>query len=196
MHQASVAPAIRSVETTAGRFPRVLGVGIGILALVVSARVRVPLPWTPVPVTLQDLVALACGAILGARAGVLATAAYIGLGAVGLPVFASGAGLVYLAGPTGGYLLGFIAAAALVGFLRPVGRRWSALLLVLLAGEALIHALGVFYLSQSSGMSLKAAFVAGSLTFWPITVGKLGFLTAALNAFGQTLARPFRNDVD
>ena len=196
MEQASATPSLRPVALPAARLSRALGLGLGILALIVSARIRVPLPWTPVPVTLQDLVALLCGALLGPQIGVLATATYLGLGLAGLPVFAAGAGLAYLAGPTGGYLLGFVAAAALVGVLRPVGRSYWAMLLVLFAGEALIHAVGVVYLSEASGMGLRAAFVAGSLTFWPITAAKLGFLAAALRSFGRPLARSFGNDVD
>ena len=95
MDQVTTASSLRPAALQVGWLPRVLGLGLGVLALAVSARVRIPLPWTPVPVTLQDLVALLCGALLGVRLGVGATAAYLGLGAAGLPVFASGEDLVH-----------------------------------------------------------------------------------------------------
>jgi biotin transporter BioY len=81
-----------------------------------GARVTVPLPFTPVPVTLQVLFPLLAGLLLGSKRGALSQAEYVAAGLAGLPVFAKGgSGLAYLFGPTGGYLLGFIAAAFLVG---------------------------------------------------------------------------------
>src|SRR5262245_41782242 len=81
-----------------------------------GARVSVPIPFTPVPATLQTLAVLLAGAFLGARAGAASQTIYIMMGIAGLPVFAlPGGGPAYLLGPTGGYLAGFVAAPFIVG---------------------------------------------------------------------------------
>ena len=98
---------------------------VGTLVLVVSAKVEVP--FYPVPMTLQTLAVLTLGALFGARLAAATVALYLGEGLIGLPVFAgAAAGPAYLAGPTGGYLVGFLLAAALVGWLAERGwtRGW------------------------------------------------------------------------
>ena len=95
----------------------------GSLLLTLSAKVQVP--FYPVPITMQSLVVLCLGATLGARLGAATVVLYLLEGALGLPVFAGtperGIGLAYMAGPTGGYLIGFVAAAYLVGLLAERG---------------------------------------------------------------------------
>ncbi len=82
----------------------------------------IQLPFSPVPITGQTMAVLLVGALLGSRRGALAVLAYIAEGLAGLPVFAGGAaGLARLFGPTGGYLVGFVAAAFLVGWLAERG---------------------------------------------------------------------------
>lgn len=82
------------------------------------ATVAIPLPFTPVPITLQVLGCAVSGAILGSKRGALAQLIYVLLGALGLPVFAGGTGgVAKLAGPTGGFLIGFIIAAFVIGFI-------------------------------------------------------------------------------
>ncbi len=93
-----------------GRAATVLG---GSALIAVAAHVAVPF-W-PVPLTFQTLAVLVLGAIAGPRLGTAAVLAYLAEGIAGLPVFAAGAGPAVLAGPTGGYLVGYVAAAALVG---------------------------------------------------------------------------------
>ncbi|MFN3337582.1 MAG: biotin transporter BioY, partial [Thermomicrobium sp.] len=84
----------------------------GSLATALAARVSIPLPFTPVPITGQTFAVLLVGAVLGSRRGAASMALYVVQGLAGLPVFAGGkAGLAVLLGPTGGYLVGFIAAA-------------------------------------------------------------------------------------
>src|SRR4051812_36114882 len=79
-------------------------VALGALLVAVAAQVVVPLPFTPVPMTLQPLAVLVVGGLLGAAAGVSALILYIALGALGLPVFAAGgSGVLHLIGPTGGF---------------------------------------------------------------------------------------------
>src|SRR5262245_17113843 len=83
------------------------------LLLALSAQVRIPLFFTPVPITAQTFVVLLTGALLGPRLGAAAMAAYLLEGAMGLPVFQGGnSGVAYMFGPTGGYLIGFIASAS------------------------------------------------------------------------------------
>src|SRR5512132_4009477 len=88
------------------------------LAIALAAQVAVPLPFTPVPLTLQTLAVLLASAALGMRRGALAVALYLAEGLAGLPVFASfSSGPAPFLGPTGGYLVGFLPAAAIVGAL-------------------------------------------------------------------------------
>lgn len=155
--------------------------GAGVVALfaaltALSGLVRVPLPFTPVPLTLQVLPVLLAGALIGPSRAAASQALFLGSGALGLPVFAGGAaGLAWLTGPTGGYLAGFLAAAWLVGaILRRTERPGFGLTLAAMtAGAAVIHALGVLQLSIHSGGSILRAFQLGSLPFLPGTVLKV-----------------------
>ena len=147
---------------------------IGSLLLAASAKVQVPF-W-PVPMTMQTFVVLALGAAYGWRLGLATVLLYLAEGAAGMPVFAGtpekGIGLAYMMGPTGGYLVGFAVAAALVGFLaeRRAMRGWLALTFVMLLGHAAIFAFGLSWLAAAIGWS-KA--IAGGLTpFWAATALK------------------------
>lgn len=150
-------------------------VAAGTLALAVAAKVQVPF-W-PVPVTLQSLVVLALGAAYGWRLAGLTLLAYLLEGAAGLPVFASGSGLAYMMGPTGGYLVGFALAAMLVGYLAEKGADKRALTMfgAMLAGAALIYVPGIAWLSGFTG--LEKAIAVG---FVPFIIGDV--LKAALAA--------------
>ena len=87
-------------------------IACGSMLVALTAQISIPLPFSPVPVTGQTLAVLLIGALLGSRRGALSLVAYLLAGLIGLPVFASGAaGPAYIMGPTGGYLVGFIAAA-------------------------------------------------------------------------------------
>ncbi len=136
------------------------------LLVAVSAQVAIPLPFSPVPLTLQTMAVLATGALLGARRGAAAILLYIGEGAAGLPVFSMGrAGIAHLAGPTGGYLVGFLAAAFLAGLLSEKGwdRKWITALAALLAADLAIYVPGLLWLATFSGFS--RAIVLGALPF-------------------------------
>jgi len=148
---------------------------IGSWLLAAASWVEAPM-W-PVPMTLQTYAVLVIGALAGARFAGAIVAAYLVQGALGLPVFAGGAaGPGHLLGPTGGYLLGFLLAATLLGWL--VERGWTRSLWSLLAAMGLAHAL-VFV----SGVSQLALFVgsdaaiAGGLT--PFLVGSIIKIVAA-----------------
>src|SRR5439155_3682232 len=137
-----VAVVASSSRSSIGR--RLVEIGVGALAVALAAQAAVPVPFSPVPMTLQPLAVLAVGGLLGATGGVAALTTYLALGIFGLPVFAGGsAGAVHLVGPTGGYLLAFPLAAGAVGALT--GRSTSVLriLLACVAGMVIIHAGGV-----------------------------------------------------
>jgi biotin transport system substrate-specific component len=130
----------------------------GTLLLALSAKVQVPF-W-PVPMTMQTFVVLLLGIAYGPRLGVITGALYLIEGALGLPVFAKGAGVAYLMGPTGGYLFGFVLAMGVCG--RLADRGWSRtavrMLAVMLIGEILIFAPGVLWLGVAIGMDKAVTF--------------------------------------
>jgi len=145
--------------------------------------VTVPLPFTPVPVTLQVIFPLLAGLLLGGKRGALSQAEYVVAGLAGLPVFAKGgSGLAYFLGPTGGYLLGFIAAAFVVGELAAIMRASSkrATFLASLGGVVAIYLCGVLWLAAWLGATghlsptvcLTQAWKLGVLPFVAVDVAK------------------------
>jgi biotin transporter BioY len=147
-------------------------------AIALSAQAAVPLPFTPVPITLQTLFVLLSGALLGSKRGPASIIIYVLLGTTGIPVFASGAaGLARLLGPTGGYIAGFIAASFAVGFLfeHGFGKSLFTRTLAMLAGSILIYAFGLARLASFTGWDGVLA-----LGLYPFIAGDLLKLAAAL----------------
>jgi biotin transport system substrate-specific component len=130
---------------SAARFAAAAGVIAFALALAVASQFALPLPGTPVPITLQPLVVVLAGLVLGPAAGAASMAAYLALGAAGLPVFApvGAPGIARLLGPTGGYLLAYPAAAVVAGV---VGWRVGGRPALAFARRALAAAAGIFVL--------------------------------------------------
>ena len=160
----------------------------GLLAL--SAKVQVPLF---VPMTLQSLVVLIVGAAFGWRLGAATVLAYLAEGAAGLPVFAgAGTGLGYMMGPTGGYLLGFVLAAALTGFLAERGYTQTVLgtLGVMALGHAVIFVPGYFWLATLFGA--EKAYLIGIAPFFAATAIKTGLGAALLPAAWWVVERARR----
>ncbi len=144
-----------------------LVVGFALLTAL-AAQVRIPLPFTPVPVTGQTLAVLLAGAALGSRAGAASQGLYILLGLGGLPFFQGGnGGWEYATGPTLGYLIGFVIAAAAVGYLaeRKQDRTIATALPAFLAGTAVIYVFGVAGLMVSLQTDLTDALVKGLVPF-------------------------------
>jgi biotin transport system substrate-specific component len=133
----------------------------------VGAQLAVPLPFTPVPLTLQTLFVVMAGIMLGPRDGFYAMASYIGMGLLGAPIFAGFTfGPAILFGPTGGYLVAFPAAALVAGSLaRSVRGGRFGLFVSALSGSALILLSGTLYLSLVTRTPLASAAVAGALPF-------------------------------
>ncbi len=138
---------------------------LGTALITLAAKINVP-TW-PVPVTLQSFAIAALAAAFGARIGTATVVAYLLEGLVGLPVFAGAAsGLPYLVGPTGGFLLGFVPMAFIIGRAADLGAsgRPGILLVIMLLADALLFALGFFWLlTLGAGASwLDAGNLVGS----------------------------------
>jgi len=166
----TLAPTLinRSLPRLDRRVRDILLVIGGSLCVAGMAQIRIALPFTPVPITGQTFAVLLVGALLGFRKGAASLLLYLIQGCIGLPVFAGGAsGLAYLLGPTGGYLVGFVVAAGLVGALaaRGLDRQIHSALLAFLAGEIVIYLFGVAWLSLFLGF--PHAVMAGLVPFLP-----------------------------
>jgi biotin transport system substrate-specific component len=134
--------------------------------LFVSLCAQVYIPTLPVPFTGQTFGVLLVGGALGFRRGLVALLLYVAIGAIGIPVYAQGgAGVHVIQGATGGYLVGFVVAAALVGRLAELGwdRRIGGALAMMAIGTAVIYAIGVPWLKVAAGLSWTDA-VAGGMT--------------------------------
>lgn len=148
---------------------RRIRLGLGILAFILAtafgAYVAIPLPGTAVPLTLQPLFIILAGAVLGPWGGAAAMASYLALGLSGAPIFSfGGGGILWLLGPTGGYLVAAPAAAFLVGYTtRDSGRVRRALGLSL--GVAVLYLGGVVQLLLLSGQDLATVMTMGVLPF-------------------------------
>lgn len=162
----SMAPAL----SRAAARPATRAAGILAFALLTAlgAFVRIPLPFTPVPVTLQTFFVLAAGIYLGSRDAALSQLGYLAIGAVGLPVFAGGgAGFGHFLGVTGGYLIAFPVAAAMVGAALRPGDSALRASVVCVAATLLILALGALGVAASLGVGAERALALGVLPFLP-----------------------------
>lgn len=133
-----------------------------------AAQWRIDLPFTPVPITGQTFAVLLTGAALGSRLGAGGQLIYIAAGALGAPVFAGGqGGWEVVTGATAGYLVGFVVAAALVGYMaeRRQDRTFPTMFTAFVVGSAVIYGFGVVGLMLVADMTLVDAVVAGVIPF-------------------------------
>jgi biotin transport system substrate-specific component len=155
---------------------------VGSLLLWASAKIQVP--FYPVPITMQTAVVFLLGIAYGPRLAVATVALYILEGAVGLPVFAGtperGIGLPYILGPTGGYILSWLPAAAITGLVAERSRHWLTTGLGVLAAMIVNYALGAAWLATFVG--LEKAFTLGVLPFLLGDALKLALVTALAEA--------------
>jgi biotin transport system substrate-specific component len=148
----------------------VLG-GTGFVA--VAAQVSISLPFTPVPITGQTFAVVLVGAALGALLGLASLGLYLFVGALGAPVYADGNhGWDVLTGPTGGYIVGFVLAAVLPGWLaqRRWDRRFSSAVAAMLSGNVVIYLVGLPWLAAKLDTGLEKTFELG---LYPFVVGDL-----------------------
>jgi biotin transport system substrate-specific component len=150
-----------------------------------TARITIPLPFTPVPITLQTLAVVLSGLVLGARGGALAQIAYLSLIAVGSPFDARGLGPVAFFGPTGGYLIGFVPAALATGWLaeRFPWRSWWGNFVAAMAGMLVIYLAGASWLAVYLG-SWQKAWLGGVVPFILLDLGKAA-VAAAVSESGK-----------
>ncbi len=172
----------------------------GAALVAVLAQVAVPL-W-PVPVTGQTLAVLLVGASLGAARGAASLSLYALLGALGLPIYSdASSGWSVLLGPTGGYIIGFIASAAIVGWAaeRSWDRGWYKPIITFIGGSLVVFAFGLPWLAVALGQlglpnDLQSVLMAG---FYPFITGgviKAAIAAALLPALWAAAERAPRND--
>ena len=169
-----------------------------VLAIVGSALLwasaKIQIPFYPVPMTMQTFMVLALGMAYGWRLGAATVLLYLAQGAMGLPIFAGtpekGIGLAYMAGPTGGYLVGFVLAAAAAGWLAERG--WDRSVLktaaAMLAGNILIYVPGLLWLGTLVGWD-KPVLAWGLTPFLLGDVTKLALAAAVLPAIWKLMRR-------
>jgi biotin transport system substrate-specific component len=163
-----------------------------------AAQVSIPLPFTPVPFTLQPMVVLLGGAALGARLGMSAQALYLLAGIAGLPVFAASAvlpqGPLRLFGPTGGFLWSYPVAAFVAGSLAERGfdRRYLTSVAAMTCGLAIVFACGVTWLAlfaRPAGIGFDAALRTGFYPFVPADIFKILIAAAIMPSLWRLLGR-------
>ncbi|HTI37282.1 MAG TPA: biotin transporter BioY [Vicinamibacterales bacterium] len=171
----------RAIRITAMLFVTVL--------TIVAAQVSIPLPFTPVPFTLQPMVVLLGAAALGSRLGASAQVLYLAAGIAGLPVFAASPvlpqGIARLLGPTGGYLMSYPFAAFVAGYLaeRRFDRRYLTSVVAMGAGLAIVFAFGISWIAWGAPHSgLSVALASGLYPFLPADVLKVFAAAAVLPA--------------
>jgi biotin transport system substrate-specific component len=166
-----------------------------------AAQISIPLPFTPVPFTLQPMVVLLGGVVLGSRLGMASQVLYLAIGLAGFPVFAASAvlpqGLPRLLGPTGGYLMSYPFAAFLAGMLAERGfdRRYLTSVMAMIAGLAIVFAGGVLWLAwfaQPARAGLSAALQAGLYPFLPADLAKVCVAAAVMPSVWRLLGTPGR----
>jgi biotin transport system substrate-specific component len=183
---------IRVGERVSPRLRSVILVVTGAFLIYLTARVAIPVPGTPVPFTLQNVGILVVGGALGMRRGGLAALLYVALGVIGLPFFAEGrGGPSVILGATGGYLIGFVLAAALVGRLAEPG--WDGGLGgatgATTLGTAVIYLVGVPWLAVVTGLSLGEAIATGLAPFLVADIVKLLVAAAVFPAAWWVVGR-------
>lgn len=135
----------------------------------VCGFITIPLPFSPVPITGQTLAVMLAGSMLTVRQAALSLGAFLALGVVGIPLFAGGVGgLGIMAGPRGGYLVGFLAGAVIIALLK--GQKNNILRLGfanVIGGIIVIYLFGVLWLSHVMGIGLIKAFYVGAIPYLP-----------------------------
>jgi len=167
---------------------RYCGITVFVILTIVGAFIRIPLPFTPVPVTLQTFFVLLSGAVLGGMRGAGSQGMYMLLGLAGIPLFTgTGSGLAYVCGPTGGYLTGFIAASVCTGRLMNNSKQsFVSALGVFIVADMLLFLCGLVWLKVLYGYSFTGLVSVGLLPFIP---GEIVKITAAVVLYEKIKTR-------
>ena len=164
----------------------------GVVVLAICAQLKVP--FYPVPITMQTLAVMLIGFTYGARLGSSTVLVYLSLGAIGAPVFAGGAGLAYMSGPTGGYLFGFLVAVYIIGYVteKGYGRTFISTLLLALLGTIVFYVFGVAWLTTILGFEKAIKF--GLIPFLYGDVLKMFLLAFSVPATWKLVLKLSKSD--
>jgi biotin transport system substrate-specific component len=188
---------VRRTAPAQGRVVSLALAGLFAAAIVVCSWVSVPIPWSPVPLTLQTLAVLTAGGLLGRVWGPVSVLVYLLLGLAGLPVFAGGeAGIGVLLGFKGGYLVGFVAAAFIMGSAgdyvrtrRPARRVAAAILATAAVVASLaIYVFGVPWLATVTGMGFWAAVASGAVPYLALDALKAAVAVVVILGVDEALS--------
>ena len=151
-------------------------VAMALLAAVlcVSSYINIPLPFSPVPITAQLLVVFMIALLLRPKCAVITVLVWLLLGVIGLPVFAGGnGGIGALAGPTGGYIVGYLLAGWIVSAVCvQVTKEYQKAIAMILIGLPIVYLAGTFWLKAVTGISWQAVLVTGVLAYVPGDIAK------------------------
>ena len=156
----------------------------------VLGLISIPLPFSPVPITGQSLAVMLAGCILTTRQAGFALLTFLLVGAVGVPVFAGGAGgFGIIAGPRGGYLIGYMLGAIMISYLRGEGNNiWRLAMANIIGGIGLVYLVGVAWLAVATGIDMQKAVAIGVLPFIPGDLIKM----VIASGLGVTLNKQLR----
>ncbi len=162
-----------------------------LLAALTAAGAYLAIPIGPVPIVLQNLFVLLTGLLLGPRWGTASVGIYLLAGALGLPVFAGGVGGIgRFAGPTGGYLLGFVPAVYVIGLISKKARgRMIFDVIAMLCGSIIIYACGVTWLKILTNMTLSKTLAVGMYPFLPGDILKIAAAVPIAKALRPIIKR-------
>lgn len=162
-----------------------------LLAALTAAGAYLAIPIGPVPIVLQNLFVLLTGLLLGPRWGTTSVGVYLLAGALGLPVFAGGiGGIGRFAGPTGGYLLGFVPAVYVIGWIsKRAGERIIFDVIAMFCGSIIIYACGVTWLKILTSMTLSKALAVGMYPFIPGDILKIAAAVPIAKALRPVIKR-------
>ncbi|MCM8758130.1 MAG: biotin transporter BioY [Candidatus Omnitrophica bacterium] len=154
---------------------RIILVCFSVISISLSSYVRIPLPFSPVPITLQTLFVLLTAALLREKLATLTIFIYLMLGIAGFPVFTFNSSIFYLFGPTAGYLIGFLLSSFLVGRVLSYFKKidFFSAFFSLFLGEIIILSLGTIWLKVSLALDFKKALILGAIPFIPLDLFKL-----------------------
>lgn len=150
-----------------------------LFAALMAAGAFIAIPIGPVPIVLQNLFVLLAGILLGSKWGLISVGIYLFTGALGFPVFAGGTGgIARFAGPTGGYLLGYLPAVFIVGLVSEKNRNKPMFqVIAMITGTIIVYACGVPWLKTVTGMAWSKAVTVG---FYPFLLGDALKIAAAV----------------
>ena len=197
-----VSPTVLSTLVAGSSLDRAVKVAAVLLVTALTAlaaQISVPLPFTPVPFTLQPMVVLLGGAALGPRLGMASQVLYLALGIAGFPIFAASAvlpqGPLRLLGPTGGYLMSYPFAAFVAGALAERGfdRRYITSVIAMAAGLAVVFTFGVLWLAwfaQPVQAGLASALRTGLYPFLPADLIKICIAAAIMPGIWRLMGSP------